>query len=403
VKYARAPSPTLRQLIEWLVGLFVLSTLLVPASPINKILFAAVFAAAMLSRAFVVHTRPAVTLAPIVIAGVFAYSYVVSLATWSDRELSQQFLLSVLILFLIYVLRAFEIDIERIIKVCGSAMASITLLLLAMLFFAADSPPAQMAWSIFSDYGLGSTGEREFASGPLVMFHFGATPFLFLPFVLFSRSVLRRPTPAALFGLVLVLIAVLLSTSRGLVVACCASFLAIAISQVHGWKRLAIGLGGASVLVAAGLILAFSTSVFSAEETSNSIKIGHLQSYFDSVTLMDLLAGRGLGSIYYSAGVAAYVPHTEITPLDMLRFFGAPLTVVVYIALVWPRLKRSQQPDRSLVAVLFHIYLALSFTNPVLFNSAGLLVVLWYWNHLLSRPQGTARSMIASGRHAATA
>jgi len=31
---------------------------------------------------------------------------------------------------------------------------------------------------------------------------------------------------------------------------------------------------------------------------------------------------------------------------------------------------------------IFVIYLLLSFTNPIMFNSMGMLVILWYWSRL---------------------
>ena len=120
--------------------------------------------------------------------------------------------------------------------------------------------------------------------------------------------------------------------------------------------------------------------LLSAEETSNAVKIGHFQSYFADLTLASVLVGRGLASYYYSTGSDAFLAHTEITPLDMARFVGVILTAALYLAILLPTLQWYRYGGRNRIWVIaFVLYLALSATNPVMFNSYGMLVVLWYW------------------------
>jgi hypothetical protein len=79
------------------------------------------------------------------------------------------------------------------------------------------------------------------------------------------------------------------------------------------------------------------------------------------------------------------LPHTEVTALDLARYVGVPLATVVFLALIVPAFKgvRIIGPA-GIHIVYFFIYLFLAQTNPVLINSCGFLVVVWYWSHVLA-------------------
>jgi hypothetical protein len=113
-----------------------------------------------------------------------------------------------------------------------------------------------------------------------------------------------------------------------------------------------------------------------------------------------MLFGEGLASYYYSSGVNQTVAHTEVTPLDLARYFGLPLTVVACLAFLFPLLKRDAYSGKARAAVVIVvIYLGISLTNPVLGNSYGLVVVLWYWSVILSGSKGLSGAL----NHPATA
>ena len=103
------------------------------------------------------------------------------------------------------------------------------------------------------------------------------------------------------------------------------------------------------------------------------------------MTPVSLLFGEGLAATYFSSGYNALTAQTEITLLDMARYFGLPLTALLYAALLFPTPQGSSyhEENRSAV-VIFLLYLSISMTNPVLFNSYGLLVVIWYWSRILA-------------------
>jgi hypothetical protein len=146
-------------------------------------------------------------------------------------------------------------------------------------------------------------------------------------------------------------------------------------------------------------LLAYTT-VFSLGDVGNATKVGHAESFLEHLSPSTMLFGEGLASYYYSSGVNQTVAHTEVTPLDMARYFGLPLTVLLYVALLFPILKRGAYSGKARTAVvIFVIYLGISLTNPVLFNSYGLIVVLWYWSVILSESRGLSGAL----NHPATA
>jgi len=139
------------------------------------------------------------------------------------------------------------------------------------------------------------------------------------------------------------------------------------------------------IVVSVFSYLIANTVVFSSGEESNSVKIGHITSFFDQLDWTNFFIGNGLASFYYSSGSGAMKAHTEVTPLDMLRYFGFILTPILYTAIFFPvKNLRAYIGENRFCTLIFVLYLINSFTNPIMFNSYGLLTVLWYWSKILN-------------------
>jgi hypothetical protein len=135
------------------------------------------------------------------------------------------------------------------------------------------------------------------------------------------------------------------------------------------------------------IILAYllsQTNIFSSNEFSNQIKIGHIESFMENINVKNFLIGDGLGSYYFSKGVNGMLAHTEITPMDMLRYLGFILTPFLYCAILFPSKVIRNYLDNKVYFLLFILYLIASLTNPIMFNSFGLLIVLWYWQKIIN-------------------
>ena len=132
----------------------------------------------------------------------------------------------------------------------------------------------------------------------------------------------------------------------------------------------------------------------SSDEESNSIKIGHLVSFFNIIDWKMLIFGQGLGSYFFTEGYGVVVSQTEITWMDAIRFFGLPLSIVLLMLLFFPVRNVPLNSSFSSCRVIMLLYIIMSMSNPVLLNSFGFLVVLWYWS-VITRDQ---LSLVAQGQ-----
>lgn len=366
-----------------LFGLFFVLSLVLPVAPLNKMVFVLLFAWMGCEMLF---ARPPVrlVLAPFVVVGIFAYGYTLSLFNEVDAALARQFALSTLVLLLIHFVRHHRIDMDRM-----ALAGSLWLIAATAVFqFALEYPAlpgAETLERFMTDYGFAHHGERDFGGGSAtVSVHLGATPFLFVGFCLSTLRLLetRRWTWAALLALHALVI--VLGASRGLAAVCAIFFLFAALQRVPLVARVLLVLIALPLAWLGADYLFTHTLLLSSDEVSNAGKLRHLQSYFDDLSLGSFMAGRGLADYYLSTNTMLPTAHTEITPLDMARYFGVPLALLLYTVILFPVARAEAYAGRNLYRVAaMALYIVLSATNPVMFNSYGLLVVLWYWARVL--------------------
>jgi hypothetical protein len=143
-------------------------------------------------------------------------------------------------------------------------------------------------------------------------------------------------------------------------------------------KLMVAGLISAGALV--GIIAVFEKIkiLLNPVEVSNQSKIDMLNDYaiiFDNP--VNLWIGRGLGSYdrFASKGVNFV---TELTYLEIIRNYGLVMGLALIILLIYPLIygfvQRRSYPEKHLL-VAYGLYLLMSATNPLLFSSAGILVL----------------------------
>lgn len=383
----------LAHVIHALVTLFFVSTMLVPTTIVNKAVFGILVVVTLVRLA----TRPGdswlPTVSPFVAAVIFAYGFLLSLMGRSDPTLAKQFLLSVAVLFLIYPVMWYDIDLDYVAKLTGLTLVVFTALYFVAVVGSLTSGAAAALLEWFTDNNLGRAAHREFLNESGTTFALGTGTFLLLPLTLFVVSLIERRSLAGGVAVLVISVAIVVSGSRGLMLTSLVAVAFVVMQRAGNVSRMAMVILAVPIVVYALGFLVSSTQVFSAAEESNSIKIGHVRSFLDHLSLPGALFGEGLASFYFSSGRGSQVPHTEIALLDMLRYFGFILTPVLYASLLFPSMRLNRYcGDRALSVGIFLAYLVLSNTNPVLFNSAGLLVVVWYWHKILMPlPRATSR------------
>lgn len=390
-----------KTILTILIAVCVFSTLVLPMTPINKVALAlALLFFLIFSGKYIISS-----LAPFIIIGIFLYGFLLSVIFGNcDSDLARQFLLSSFLLLLVFPIMNYEINFDKIIKIGGWILIICDLL---FVLYAADKHsihllfnmeviapyvtrfiPTQLIETI-EKYSETAVGIRGFFGEGSGMIHLGTIPFLYLPICLWFNDFLDTHKLRRLIPIVISVILIIISTSRALlllsVIMCACLFVIHANTFLGKTFRflLVAGIG-----IGAVIYIAFNSTVFSPTEESNLVKIGHIFSAFSDMDVFQALFGRGLGSLYYSSGLGKVIAHTEITLLDYFRYVGIPLALTIYFQLLCPSLDRIGKVSGiggSIFAfnlILFG-YLVISLTNPVLINSMGFLVIIWYWTKIL--------------------
>jgi hypothetical protein len=370
---------------HWLFGAFFACTLAIPAAPVNKGLFALLGLWLLWDhyRYRAPHRFP--SMAPLIIVGIFAYGFALALVNRVDMPIAMQFLFATFVLPLIYFISAHEINMDRL-AVRGSYLLVACTALFWITLLLPDLPFAGPINRLLVAYNLSSASDREFFEGGTTFtLQLGTAPFLFVGFcVLGMRLITPKWRKRDWVGLLLIFAAIVVTGQRALIgiTLLYVGYLWLTATQErHRWL---VMVALAVAAVAMWVVVFADSQVFSTGEESNQVKIGHFLSFIDDLTPASALFGNGLASYYYSSGSHAMKAHTELTPIDVCRYVGIPLAAMVYACLLLPlRGLWRLTLHRWGYTVAILLFTALSMTNPVMFNSYGLLVVIWYWCSLV--------------------
>lgn len=359
---------------------FMLTTLLAPATILNKLLFVALLAWTLALMTRVRSPRPQWVWPSFGIIGIFLYGYLLALPFPNDHDLALQFFLATFVLLLIHFVEYFNIDMDQAVEFCGKIMVGVTAIYW-LLALNPELPYAQELVIWFQVVSQSATAERDYLEEvPVLTLALGTAPFFFVPWCLVVMRILRRFSVSDLVWLILYGAAIALSGARGVVVVALLflAFAGLVQASIVTRVLLMVMLCAFATIILPTLFS--NTVLFSRDEISNAAKIGHFQSFWDQLGWFNSIFGGGLGSFYFTVGKGAFTQHTELTPIDLARYVGIPFAISVYCLMLLPRLFRSPfKGQRPLVFTIFVLYLLLSVTNPVLINSFGMLVVVWYW------------------------
>ncbi|WP_028694652.1 hypothetical protein [Pseudomonas cremoricolorata] len=368
------------KLVYMLIFCYCLTSILLPVFVLNKLLFVPL----ILASVYAALSAPVRTLSPFIIFSVFLYGFVLSLFSHSDLALARQMLLGSTTLFFIFLIDDQAIDMTSILKGVGGSFALIMTLFSCALLLMPTADLSQYLLNYYMQHELGFYGIRQFGSLQMFMLHHRASPFLLIPLALFFLSFLDGKWRDGLWAS-LILLCIFFTASRGLMLM--GAFMIVALFYFRSPWRLRLLTLAVTVPLTMGILfyLVTHTAVFSPTETSNGIKLGHLLSFYEQIDARSLLTGNGMGNYFYTSGYNRWVAQTEITWMDSLRFFGLPLTFVLLVAIIFPsRYVRLGDWSHSSARIMVLIYLIMSLSNPVLFNSFGFIVVLWFWSSVLT-------------------
>lgn len=366
--------------IIFLINCFFILTLLVPTSIINKIFFVLIFLAVFFTiREYYFNSK-----SPIYVILIFLYGYILSYFNNVDKELSNQFFLSTFVLILIYPIIYYKINLDKIVKISGLLLAIYSLISFFIVVVYLDSSISETYYTFFKEYSAGSNGLREFTDDGLLSFHTGTAPFLFLSLVLYFESFLNKKTILTFLAIILHIYIIFISGSRGTFFSSLLTIVMLMLFRSSNKIKFGILIFGIPLFILFISLLLKNTDIFSSDEGSNNVKIGHFDSFIESTNFFNLITGNGLAAKYFSKGTNSVLAHTEITPVDMIRYLGIVMAFLLYWFIIFPTKRiKSYLGNNFLYMVIFIIYVLNSMTNPTMFNSFGLLVVIWYWYKIL--------------------
>lgn len=374
------------RIIRWLLFFYCLSTVLVPIFVLNKLFFIPLF----LMAVYVLLARPLRTIAPIIVVSIFLYGFLLGLIGDTDADFSRQMLLGAVSLFLIYTIAEFRVDMGEIVKSVGAIFALIMCMFSFVLMVEPGSFLAVALLDFYNANELGYYGLRNFGGLEMFMLHHRSSPFMLLPLSLFFIDFLKSKRLHSLFFMIVIMVAIVSSASRGLMVMGMISmFVLYFYNQSWAVRLLVLNVLVPAVSLVVGYLVA-ETSVFSSDEASNSIKIGHFLSFLNVVDWKMLVFGNGLGSFFYTEGYQRLVSQTEITWMDSIRYVGLPLSILLFSILLFPTRRYVPSVQGSSSRLIIFMYLIMSLSNPVLFNSFGFLVILWYWSVVIKNQEPSA-------------
>lgn len=152
-------------------------------------------------------------------------------------------------------------------------------------------------------------------------------------------------------------------------------------------KKLKTSLGWTPALLALVLMVAlpagYFATFFQRDELSNAAKLGHFRSYAalfnDHPTY--LLWGQGADTEFYTEGFQDKTTLTELTYLDLIRWFGVPVSLLIMGAVIYPifTIAKRGNASTSYLVVAYVAYLWEAVSNPLLVCSFGALVVSAMW------------------------
>ena len=403
----------LKQIYSILLAAYILTSLLMAQAIYNKLIFVTLFLIYGVYFLFYKEEKklPRVTWAPLLIISIFAYGFIQGFFNGFDFALAKQFLLTTASLLLIYPTEDFDVDVNGLLRI----IAPIYLILYAVYVlyginimdydipvflekvcnFLDNGVTRTIGQAILElDAGGGGIKYRSYFEGAGMMIHLGSTPFIFILTNICFIDFLKNKKMMGLVWTVLGIVISLATGSRALMLLMACSVCVLLILQLERKQQIAIISLCCVAGIGAFIFLLRNSTFFSLSEPSNSVKAGHIVSYFKQLNLKQALLGDGLATYYYTTGWDRYLAHTEITLMDYWRYFGIPLGCAVYGLLIWPRKNTNWNPlEMKPETAVFLLYLLFSQTNPVLFNSFGLVSVLWYWNILFKDQKMTFAEM----------
>lgn len=272
-------------------------------------------------------------------------------------------------------------DVDQILEIIIFTLRVLCLIILLTFIFLKFNLSLNSIYC-FVEGGVAFIGQRRYGGVDFPYIYFIASPMLVLLLSFDTWNFIKHPTARRLFLLLMPVLALFLSGTRMQIIISIIGFPFICLWKKYREKSIFI-LSFALLFVILILLVTKNKIILdmlSIGNSSNSLKIGYLNSYLDLLKdPVTLIFGQGFNAHVWSKEFASIIygnaSKTELTYFEYIRIFG--LTGTAIFALIIFGLISQVRKIPYLyqwIAPCLILYLAISTLNPYLFSSNGMLI-----------------------------
>lgn len=237
------------------------------------------------------------------------------------------------------------------------------------------------------DKGIAVFGIREYGPISIIMIYFRTSPLLVFPLAYFLQRLLIENNGKASFKQYFILFSIIFTLALSGTRANLLSLILIIVFYVGLWAYRKSKAGFILLTIVLLIVGVYELSyvfsiLFDKTEISNSVKLGHFESYLDyfSENRLQLIFGQGFGGSFYSSGFNKFTNVTELTYFELIRVWGMPITFIFIFVLIFPIIKNIRDKNFSSVSIAYLAYLFIAGTNPFLLSSTGMMVLVYVFS-----------------------
>lgn len=231
---------------------------------------------------------------------------------------------------------------------------------------------------------------RTFLGIDIFSVYYTSLPVLLLLLPVILQRIYSSPQNAFRYKVlfVIVFLALLIGGTRALMLSGISIVFIMWLMKIWQKKygKIVVGVVGMMVLAAAMLLLYFILN--DTGEESLEVKSVLAEAFFRHIEKRPetLLWGNGVGAVFDSLGVRGEnAALSELLYLELIRWFGVPLTIVFLMVYIYPVFLIYRKKDKLKYGISlitgYIFYLFLAGTNPYLIGSNGLLALLIMYSY----------------------
>lgn len=151
--------------------------------------------------------------------------------------------------------------------------------------------------------------------------------------------------------------------------------------KVRYWAIILTGLAAVIILID-GRVIEFFADMFERKGVSDAIRTGHLDGIFAywKASPLRMFIGSGYSAEFYSFGTNEMTSNIELSYWNLLRQVGLIPFCLMMIMYLYPIVYLLKRKSGHAYVLAYIIYLIISYTNPFLYSSTGILMLLFMFH-----------------------